>query len=203
MTGFQDRIVEFKRVPADELQPHPQNWRTHPKEQASALQAVLSQVGIAGAVVARRCEDGSLQLIDGHLRRETLAGALVPTLIVDLTEHEAQQMLATMDPLAAMAGKDSERLAELFADLAKQGDELARTVWPDYVMDPLLAVDWQPPKSQGDSVAREEAAPKALALTEAAREVLDEAVAMYREDNGAEVSEEEALVGICRAYLAQ
>ena len=65
---IRDRIRDFRRVPARELQPHPGNWRTHPAEQQEALRDLLAEVGYAGALLARELVDGSLQLIDGHLR---------------------------------------------------------------------------------------------------------------------------------------
>jgi len=52
-------------------------------------------------------------LIDGHLRKETTPDAMVPVLVVDLDETEADKLLATLDPLAAMAESDSQRIKEL------------------------------------------------------------------------------------------
>ena len=54
-------------------------------------------------------------LVDGHLRAETTPDADVPVLVLDINEAEADLMLATLDPLAAMAGRDEERLSELLA----------------------------------------------------------------------------------------
>jgi ParB-like chromosome segregation protein Spo0J len=123
--GFRDRIKELRRVPASSLLPNPKNWRTHPQAQQDALRGILSEIGIADAVLARELPDGSLMLIDGHLRAETVADAMVPVLILDVTESEADKMLATLDPLAAMADKDAERLASLLATLKQQEDALA------------------------------------------------------------------------------
>ena len=63
---IRDRIVELRRVPADQLRPHPRNWRGHPPAQRQALQGILAEVGFADALLARQLLDGSLQLIDGH-----------------------------------------------------------------------------------------------------------------------------------------
>ena len=54
-----------------QLRPHPRNWRTHPAAQQDALRGVLAEIGYADALLARELADGSLQLIDGHLRAET------------------------------------------------------------------------------------------------------------------------------------
>ena len=110
---IRDRIKEFRRVPASELRPNPKNWRTHPKAQQDALRGVLAEVGFADACIARELPDGSLMLIDGHLRAETASDAEVPVLVLDVTEAEADKILATLDPLAAMADSDAEKLDEL------------------------------------------------------------------------------------------
>jgi len=115
MKTIRDRIVELRRVPASQLRRHPQNWRVHPDRQRSAMTDVLHEVGYADALIARQLSDGSLELIDGHLRAETTPDAEVPVLIVDLDEREAALLLAVHDPLAAMAETDDAMLRELLA----------------------------------------------------------------------------------------
>jgi ParB-like chromosome segregation protein Spo0J len=110
---IRDRIRELRRVRASELRPHPRNWRTHPAAQRDALRGVLAEVGYADALLARELDDGSLELIDGHLRAETTPDALVPVLVLDVTAEEADKILLTHDPLATLAGADQARLAEL------------------------------------------------------------------------------------------
>jgi DNA modification methylase len=129
---IRDRIVELRRVPASQLAPNPRNWRTHPKAQADALRGVLSEIGIAGAVLARKRPDGVLELIDGHLRAETLGDGEVPVLVLDVDEAEALKLLATYDPLSAMAEADPAILDDLLREvetaneaLRKMLDELA------------------------------------------------------------------------------
>ena len=107
---IRDRIKELRRVCATELVPAPVNWRTHSAKQKTALASVLEEIGIADAVLARELPDGRLKLIDGHLRRETLGESLLPVLVLDVSEREAAILLATIDPLAAMAGTDAEKL---------------------------------------------------------------------------------------------
>ncbi len=114
---IRDRIKDFRRVPARELRPHPRNWRTHPQTQQDALRGVLAEIGYADALLARELADGSLELVDGHLRAETTPEALVPVLVLDLDEAEALKVLATLDPLAAMAEPDAEMLAALLAEV--------------------------------------------------------------------------------------
>ncbi|MGY8768988.1 MAG: hypothetical protein ACKVH8_11260, partial [Pirellulales bacterium] len=103
---IRDRIKELRRVPASELQPHPLNWREHPPQQQKVLQGILEEVGYANALLARELEEGSLQLIDGHLRAETTPDEQVPVLVLDVTESEAAKLLASLDPSAALAEKN-------------------------------------------------------------------------------------------------
>ena len=102
----------MRRVPASELRANPKNWRTHPPAQEAALKGVLAEIGFADAMIARETEDG-LELIDGHLRREVMGDQEVPVLVLDVTEEEADKLLLTYDPLAAMAQADLDNLLAL------------------------------------------------------------------------------------------
>lgn len=121
---IRDRIKELRRVPASQLRPNPKNWRTHPQEQADALRGVLAEVGIADACIAREMPDGSLMLLDGHLRTETLGSELVPVLVLDVNEEEADKILATLDPLTGMAGLDNSKLQSLLDGLKFENEAI-------------------------------------------------------------------------------
>ena len=112
---MRDRVKELRRVPASELRANPKNWRRHPPAQEAALRGVLEDIGFADAVIARETPDG-LELIDGHLRQEVMGDQVVPVLIVDVTEEEADKMLLTYDPLAMMAHADQDQLLHLLRD---------------------------------------------------------------------------------------
>lgn len=115
--NIRDRIKELRRVKAGLLRPHPNNWRSHPPAQRDALRGVLAEIGYAGALLARELPDGSLELIDGHLRAETTPDADVPVLVLDLDEREAKKLLAVLDPLAGMAESNQAALVGLLADV--------------------------------------------------------------------------------------
>lgn len=114
---IRDRIKDFRRVRADSLRPHPRNWRTHPQAQQDALRGVLAEIGYADALVTRELADGSLELLDGHLRAELTPEQMVPVLVLDVSEDEALKLLATLDPLAAMAETNAEVLRGLIDDV--------------------------------------------------------------------------------------
>lgn len=120
---IRDRVKEFRRVRAGDLLPHPLNWRTHPPEQLAAIRGALQEVGFAGAVLVRELPGGGYGLIDGHARTEVMAAggadaeAMVPVLVLDVTEDEANKLLASYDPIGDMAGASAKTLESLLADL--------------------------------------------------------------------------------------
>lgn len=130
-----DRIRELRRVPAAQLRPNVRNWRKHPAFQQDALRGLLAEIGYADALLARELADGSLELIDGHLRAETTPDAIVPVLIVDLDESEANKLLAALDPLAALAEADHDQLASLLSDVNTDSPALQA------MFDDLLHID--------------------------------------------------------------
>src|SRR5271156_473716 len=120
MEIIRDRIKEFRRVRASELIRNDKNWRKHPTAQAQALRAMLLEVGYADALIARELPDGRLKLIDGHLRAEITPDMMVP--VRDVTEEEADKLLLTLDPMAAMAEADNERLKKLIESVRPDND---------------------------------------------------------------------------------
>lgn len=110
--SFRDRIVELRRVKASTLKTNSRNWRLHPEGQRSALMAVLEDIGIVGALVARK-HGKSYELLDGHLRADIAQDEMLPVLVVDLNDEEAAKMLMTFDPLTDLAIPDGELFREL------------------------------------------------------------------------------------------
>lgn len=117
---WKNRIVELRQVPSEELKANPRNFRKHPPKQTKALRGVLKEVGIAGALLAYNHPERGLELIDGHLRHEQ--GGVWPVLILDVNEEEAAVILATHDPLAAMADQDNAVLEAIIRGLSIQFD---------------------------------------------------------------------------------
>lgn len=113
---IRNRVVEIREIPGNELLPDSRNWRRHPASQRAAMDAVIEETGFAGAVVARQTDDG-LVIIDGHLRAEQAGATPIPVAITDLSYEEAGVVLATFDPLSALAVADDKALTELVAEL--------------------------------------------------------------------------------------
>ncbi len=115
--GWRNRITGSGEEAPDQLLANPANWRIHPKAQQDALAGALDAVGWVQQVLVNR-RTGFV--VDGHAR---VALALsrgeptVPVLYVDLEPAEEALVLATLDPIGAMAGRDDEKLKALLADV--------------------------------------------------------------------------------------
>lgn len=122
--AFRSRIVGEGSEAPDQLLANPANWRVHPQHQMQALEGVLDQVGWVQRVIVNRTTG---HVVDGHarvalaLRREEPA---VPVLYVELTEAEERLILASLDPLAALAVTDQDMLDSLLRDVEAEGDAL-------------------------------------------------------------------------------
>jgi len=160
---IRDRVKELRRVRAGDLTPNPRNWRTHPKAQQDALRGILAEVGYADALLARELPDGSLMLVDGHLRAETTPEQEVPVLVLDINEAEADKLLLSLDPLAALADTNataldallrevdtgSEGLQQMYADMAEAA-ELYQDGQKEIVEDEVPAPPVDPITKPGD-----------------------------------------------------
>lgn len=123
---WQSRIVGSGVEKPDQLLANPLNWRVHPKHQQEALMALLDKIGWVQQIIVNKRTD---RVVDGHLR---VALAMrrdeqeVPVLYIDLSEDEEKLVLATLDPIAALASADKEQLALLLGDVADSSDDLAK-----------------------------------------------------------------------------
>lgn len=115
---WRSRIVGHGDESPDQLLANPLNFRIHPKPQQEALAGVLDQVGWVQDVIVNRTTG---HVVDGHLRVSLALGrgeSSVPVVYVELDDHEEKLILATIDPIAAMAATDAEKLDELLRDVA-------------------------------------------------------------------------------------
>jgi ParB-like chromosome segregation protein Spo0J len=100
---WRNRIVGHADVSPGELVPNPRNWRTHPAEQQRAMAGVLGEVGWVAEVLVNRATGN---VVDGHLRIKLALARdepTVPVTYVDLSDEEERVVLASLDPIAALA----------------------------------------------------------------------------------------------------
>ena len=156
MTNYRNRIRALEYVNSSDLTPHPGNWREHPAAQAAALKGVLNEVGIAGALLAYRSErqGGALVVIDGHLRKDA-APQQWPVLVLDVDDAEADYLLATHDPLAAMATADAGALDALLSSV-QSGDAAVTAMLAELAEDAGLYQPQDDPQDAEPQIDRAE-----------------------------------------------
>lgn len=120
-------------VEVDTLMAHPANARIHPKNQRDALKGAIDDIGFIRSVTITK--DGTV--VDGHLR---VALALsegqktIPVEIVDLDEAETKEALLTLDPIAALAATDKEKLDALLHEV-QSGDAAVQAMLSEMAKD--------------------------------------------------------------------
>jgi DNA modification methylase len=111
--------LEYRKP--SELSSNPANWRRHPQKQLEALADVIAEVGWAGVLLYN---ERTKRLVDGHARKQIASASdePVPVVIGSWSEEQERTILATLDPLAAMAVADSAALASLLAGVVTSSD---------------------------------------------------------------------------------
>jgi len=110
---WESRIIGLEHLSPASLAAHPLNFRAHPAGQKAALTGALDSLGWVQTVVMNRTTG---RIIDGHLRVALALArkeATVPVTVVELSEAEEAQALLSLDPIAAMADTDRDKMAEL------------------------------------------------------------------------------------------
>jgi hypothetical protein len=121
---IKNRVKALEHHKGADLRTHPKNPRLHPDAQIKALGGVLEQVGIADALLVYRAGDGVLTIIDGHCRGENWQDVKWPCLVLDVTDAEAELVLATHDPLTGMAIVDADKMQRLLDSVEIECAEL-------------------------------------------------------------------------------
>lgn len=122
--GWRNRIVGSGEESPDQLLANPGNWRIHPSKQQEALAGSLDVVGWVQQVMVNR-RTGFV--VDGHARVALAISRgepMVPVLYVDLEPEEEALVLASLDPIAALAGTDDAQLAALLESIETDNEGL-------------------------------------------------------------------------------
>jgi DNA modification methylase len=115
--AWRNRIVGSGEEAPERLVANPRNWRTHPASQRAALRGSLAEVGWVQQVLVNRRTG---HVVDGHARVEEALSRgepSVPVLYVELGPDEEALVLATLDPIGAMATRDDDTLHAILADI--------------------------------------------------------------------------------------
>lgn len=160
---WQSRIVGHGYERPEDLKPHPLNWRVHPEAQSAATAGSISTIGWVRSALVNVTTG---HMLDGHDRRELAFArgeSRVPVEYVELTEEEERLVLATLDPLAAMAERDDDRLAELLAGASTADPALAALI--DELRSRATPPDEKEPGEGGDEYDTSRPAPGAALRT--------------------------------------
>jgi len=144
MGKIKNRIVGSGEEQLDQIMFNPRNWRIHPLSQQDALKGVLEEVGWVQQVIVNK-RTGNL--IDGHLRCQLAAreGAVtIPVVYVDVSEDEEALVLATLDPIGAMAATDKQKLDELFQDINSDNENVQKMIAEIGAKEGIIPPDFEP-----------------------------------------------------------
>lgn len=120
---WQNRIIGEAIVDPAELAANPLNFRTHGIDQQRALTGAIERLGWIQRVIVNKRTG---LIVDGHLRAKLAQrhNQPVPVIYVDLDEDEERIALSTLDPIAAMAGRDDANLAALLQGIESGNAQL-------------------------------------------------------------------------------
>ena len=122
---MRSRIVSMQKIRAGDLKASPLNWRKHPPRQMRILADSMNRLGFSSPVIARRQGAGYV-LIDGHARVQLCEESdEIETVILDISEAQADELILLLDPISAMAIPDPVVLEELLERVVAGSDEVA------------------------------------------------------------------------------
>ena len=142
--NWKNRIIGHGEEPLDAILFNPSNWRIHPKAQQEALEGVLSQVGWVQDVIINK-HTGNL--IDGHLRCQVAARndeKTIPVVYVDLSAEEENLILASLDPIAAMAATDKTKLDELLQSIQSDDERIQNLIAEIGAIEGIIPPNFEP-----------------------------------------------------------
>jgi DNA modification methylase len=142
---WRSRIVGYGEESPDQLLANPFNFRVHNALQEKALGGLLREVGIVQNILVNQTTG---HMIDGHLRTAmaiTNSQSKIPVTYVELTEEEEKLVLATFDPLSAMAGQDEGIFKSIVDGMDDAFRELVVATGADVVMAGNTDDDAAPP----------------------------------------------------------
>ena len=140
---FLNRIVDFGVKPADQFTAHPQNARVHPQFQREVMKAALDTVGFVAPVIESL---HSGYVLDGHERIwQGLQNnnAMIPFVVVDVTEEEEQFILATFDPITSLASYEQQKLTDLLENV-NSDDQAMQQMLNKLASDHLVLDEFDP-----------------------------------------------------------
>jgi hypothetical protein len=113
--------LRLEWIEAGSLNENPLNWRRHSQEQLESIRELLQDpdIGWAGACLFN---ERTGRLIDGHARKQVVDPKTpVPVLVGSWSDEAEAKILATLDPVGAMAIGDAAAYAKLVEQVQADG----------------------------------------------------------------------------------
>src|SRR5262245_21225337 len=111
-----------------DILPHPMNPKIHPERQLAPLRGLLDTVGKLDDLKAYRSKraGGALVFFDGHGRQALDPDAEWDVGIYDLTDGEADLVVATFDPIGWEAEQSRAKLDALLREVSTGSESLQK-----------------------------------------------------------------------------
>lgn len=112
--------LRLEWIEAGSLSENPANWRRHSPEQLQSIKDLLQdpEIGWAGACLYN---ERTKRLIDGHARKSVADPKTpIPVLVGNWSEDAERKILATLDPVGAMAQGDPSAYAALVESITAE-----------------------------------------------------------------------------------
>lgn len=138
MGEWKNRIVGHGFEDPEQLLANPFNFRIHSQLQQNAMEAILDDVGWVGEVKVNRVTG---HIVDGHMRVSLAlkrGEKRVPVEYVELSEKEEFRVLATYDPIGAMASVAAPQYAEVLEFVNTDSTALQQAI-SEYALDAGVA----------------------------------------------------------------
>ncbi|MBN2377043.1 MAG: hypothetical protein JXD22_11620 [Sedimentisphaerales bacterium] len=169
--------LRLEWIAAGTLTENPSNWRKHSAEQMHSLSDLLEDpdIGWAGACLFN---ERTKRLIDGHARRKAVSPETpVPVLVGNWSEDAERKILATLDPVGAMAEGDLNAYKELQAMID------AESLWVrDLIHNTTASLSGEQDATDAGEGDPDELGPKHPELDQQPFEHLDYLMLMFRDD---------------------
>lgn len=119
LSRVRTRIIGHIELMPGDILDHPGQAWDHPTAQAEALVGILEEVGIVDEILVYKSEraNGAWVTPDGHLRKSLDPSKPWPCTVLDLTDAEADYVLATKDPVGMMKRTNAEALDALLSSV--------------------------------------------------------------------------------------
>lgn len=112
---LQERIIKAEKARWGDFLSHPLNPKYHPDEQRALVTSLMEDIGMVGALLAWKSErfKGKWACLDAHLRKDIAPDYKGWVLYTDLTDREADLLVALYDESGRLAEVNLDNLEEL------------------------------------------------------------------------------------------